>query len=83
MLTAHGLAELADPATQAVAELTATACQFTATSDVDLSLRYRDGTLRLIAYDDHPRHTHPRLAAAFDARRRAALADHSRVDCRV
>lgn len=38
-----------------------------------LSLRYRDGTLRVVLYDGHPRHTHPRLAAACDTRRRATL----------
>lgn len=27
----------------------------------------------MILYDGHPRHSHPRLAAACDARRRAAL----------
>ncbi|WPO71757.1 ATP-binding protein [Streptomyces sp. KN37] len=73
VLTAHGLTALVDPATQAVAELTAAACTFSATPEVYLSLRFRDGTLRVIAYDSHPRHTRPRLAAACDARRRAAL----------
>lgn len=73
VLTAHGLAALVDPATQAVAELAATACTFSATAEVYLSLRFREGTLRVIAYDSHPRHTHPRLAAACDVRRRAAL----------
>lgn len=73
VLTVHGLAALADPATQLVAELTATACQFSATAEIYLSLRFREGTLRVIVYDSHPSHTHPRLTAACDARRRAAL----------
>lgn len=73
MLTAHGLSVMVDPATQAVAELTAVACTFTATPEIYLSLRYRDGSLRVTAYDSHPRHTHARLAAACDSRRRAAL----------
>ncbi|MGW3679590.1 ATP-binding protein [Streptomyces prasinus] len=73
MLRAHGLADLVDPALQAVSELVAVACRFTASADVYLSLRYRAAALRVIAYDSHPRHTHPRLAEACDTRRRAAL----------
>ncbi|GGL81173.1 hypothetical protein GCM10010095_77590 [Streptomyces anthocyanicus] len=38
-----------------------------------MALRYRDEALRLIIFDGHPRHTHPRLAAACEARRRSAL----------
>ncbi|GAA3374950.1 hypothetical protein GCM10020367_40800 [Streptomyces sannanensis] len=74
VLNAHGLTGLLDPALLAVSELVTAACRFTApASDVYLSLRYRDGALRVILYDGHPRHTHPRLAAACDARRRSAL----------
>ncbi|MFJ2767642.1 ATP-binding protein [Streptomyces sp. NPDC087300] len=73
VLAAHGLAVLVDPATQLVGELAATACQFSTTAEIYLSLRFREGTLRVIVYDSHPSHTHPRLAAACDARRRAAL----------
>ncbi|MFD4634673.1 ATP-binding protein [Streptomyces sp. NPDC058284] len=73
VLAAHGLAALVNPATQIAAELTATACRFSAAAEVYVSLRFRDGTLRVIVYDSHPRHTHPRLAAACDVRRRAAL----------
>ncbi len=49
------------------------AAQFTETPDFYLSLHYRCSTLRLIAYDSHPRHTQPHLATACDTRRRAAL----------
>ncbi|MET8247720.1 ATP-binding protein [Streptomyces sp. NPDC005202] len=73
ILRAHGLHDMLDPALQAVGELTATACQFTESPNYYLRLRYRTGTLRLIAYDSHPRHTHPNLATACDTRRRAAL----------
>ncbi|MGH4033915.1 ATP-binding protein [Actinomycetota bacterium Odt1-20B] len=74
VLAAHGLTALLDPATQMVSELISAGCQFGAASaEVYLSLRFRDGALRVIVYDAHPRHTHPRLAAACDARRRAAL----------
>ncbi|GAB2443604.1 ATP-binding protein [Streptomyces incanus] len=73
VLRAHGLMGLLDPVLQAVSELTAVACQFTASADVYLSLRYRASALQVIAYDSHPRHTHPKLATACDTRRRAAL----------
>lgn len=42
-------------------------------ADFYLSLRYRADTLRVIAYDNHPRHTQSHLATACDMRRRAAL----------
>ncbi|MDQ0598509.1 hypothetical protein QF037_002854 [Streptomyces canus] len=73
VLKAHDLYDMLDPALQAVGELTAIAAQFTEASDFYLSLRYRAGTLRVIVYDSHPRHTQPHLAAACDTRRRAAL----------
>ncbi|MFC7305201.1 ATP-binding protein [Streptomyces monticola] len=73
ILVAHGLHGLTDAAQQAVGELAAAACQFTPTPEVYLSLRFRDGALRVILYDGHPRHTNERLAAACDTRRRAAL----------
>ncbi|MEV5545521.1 ATP-binding protein [Streptomyces sp. NPDC052309] len=73
VLKAHGLGDMLDPALQAVGELAAVACQFTESEDFYLTLRYRFSTLRLIAYDSHPRHTHPSLATACDTRRRAAL----------
>ena len=38
-----------------------------------LSLRHRDDALRLIVYDGHPTHAHPRLAGLCEARRRASL----------
>ncbi|MEU7421021.1 ATP-binding protein [Streptomyces antibioticus] len=73
VLGAHGLSDMLDPALQVVGELTAVAAQFTQSPDFYLSLRYRNSTLRVIAYDSHPRHTQPNLAAACDTRRRAAL----------
>jgi hypothetical protein len=73
VLRAHDLTDMLDPALQAVSELTATACQFTESPDFYLSLRYRSDTLRVIAYDSHPRHTQPNLATACDTRRRASL----------
>ncbi|WP_371669422.1 ATP-binding protein [Streptomyces sp. NBC_00289] len=73
VLKAHGLNEILDPALQAVAELAATAAQFTESRNFYLSLRYRADTLKVIVYDSHPRHTQPQLATACDTRRRAAL----------
>lgn len=73
ILRAHGLEDVTDAVVQVVSELAACACRFTSTAEVYVSLRYRDGALRVILYDAHPRHTNPRLAAACDSRRRATL----------
>ncbi|GGZ76935.1 ATP-binding protein [Streptomyces echinoruber] len=73
VLQTHGLADMTDAAVQIVSELTACACRFAPDDEVYVSLRYRDGALRVIIYDGHARHVHPRLAATCDARRRAAL----------
>lgn len=73
VLRAHALDPMADAAVQAVSELVACACRFATASEVYLSLRYRDGALRVIVHDGHTRHVHPRLAAACGARRRSAL----------
>ncbi|MEW2390297.1 ATP-binding protein [Streptomyces venezuelae] len=73
VLAAHGLSALVDPATQVVAELTATAVQFDASAEVHVSLRFRDDSLHVVVLDCHPRHRHPRLVQACDARRRSAL----------
>ncbi|MFD5493605.1 hypothetical protein ACFWH4_11920 [Streptomyces sp. NPDC127091] len=78
----HGLSDMLDPALQAVGELTATACQFTDSPNYYLSLRYRAGTLRLIAYDSHPRHTQPHFSTACDTRRHACLRLLARI-CRA
>ncbi|MCH0567303.1 ATP-binding protein [Streptomyces sp. MUM 136J] len=73
VLQAHGLADVTDAVVQVVGELAACACRFTPGSEMYLSLRYRDGELRVVVHEGHARHSHPRLAAACDARRRAAL----------
>ncbi|MET9772958.1 ATP-binding protein [Streptomyces sp. NPDC006367] len=79
VLRTHGLDGMTDAAVQAVSELTACACAFTPAAEVYVSLRYRDGALRVVLHDTHPRHAHPRLAAACDARRRAGLRVLARV----
>jgi len=73
VLRAHGLQDVTDAAVQVVSELAACACRFTPTAEVYVSLRYREGALRVNIYDGHPRHAHARLSAACDARRRANL----------
>lgn len=72
-LDLHGLGDVTEAVVQTVSELTACACRFSAADDIYVSLRHRDGTVRVIVYDGHPRHTHPRLSAACDARRKATL----------
>ncbi|MFE9924092.1 ATP-binding protein [Streptomyces sp. NPDC005774] len=73
ILRAHGLDDVMDAAVQVVGELVACSCRLAPSAEVYVSLRYRDDALRVVLYDAHPRHTHPRLLAACDARRRAAL----------
>ncbi|MEU4980936.1 ATP-binding protein [Streptomyces sp. NPDC021969] len=73
VLAGHGLDDMADAVVQVVGELAACACRFTPGDEVYVSLRYREGALRVVFYDGHRRHEHPRLVAACDARRRAAL----------
>ncbi|MBP2049284.1 hypothetical protein J2Z21_002215 [Streptomyces griseochromogenes] len=73
ILLAHDLEDVSEPAVQVAGELTCCACRFTPAADVYMSLRYRDGALRVILYDGHPRHTHARLATACDSRRRDTL----------
>ncbi|MEV7787475.1 ATP-binding protein [Streptomyces sp. NPDC088106] len=73
VLRAHGLQDMTDAAVQALGELTATAYRLTPTTELYVSLRYRDDALRITLYDAHPRHTHPRLVMACDTRRRTAL----------
>ncbi|WJV46462.1 ATP-binding protein [Streptomyces flavofungini] len=73
ILQAHGLRGLTEAAVLVTAELAACAYRFTPTEEVYLRLRHRDGALRVIVYDGHPRHTNSRLAEICDERRGAAL----------
>lgn len=73
VLLAHGLADMTDAAVQVASELAACACRFSTSPEVYVRLRYREDALRVVLYDAHPRHQHPRLAAACDARRRSTL----------
>ncbi|MFC7884361.1 sensor histidine kinase [Streptomyces sp. NPDC057376] len=73
ILQAHDLENMTEAAVQVMSELVTCACRFTPTPEVYMALRYRDEALCVILYDGHARHTHPRLAAACEARRRSAL----------
>ncbi|MFB7500298.1 ATP-binding protein [Streptomyces sp. NPDC056161] len=72
ILRAHGLEDVTDAAVQVVGELASCACRFT-TTEVYVSLRYRDRALRVTLYDGHPHHSGRHAASACEARRRAAL----------
>ncbi|MFG2294890.1 ATP-binding protein [Streptomyces sp. NPDC048603] len=72
-LHAYALAPLEPTAVQAASELVGSAWRMDPEGELYLSVRFRDGSLRLIAYDGHTEHTHPRLAAHCEARRRATL----------
>lgn len=47
----HGPHDMANAAVQVVSELTSCACRFTTADDIYVSLRYRDGALRVILFD--------------------------------
>lgn len=73
ILRVHSLEDMTDTAVQVLGELATTAYRLAPTTELYVSLRYRDDGLRVTLYDAHPRHSHPRLATACDTRRRAAL----------
>ncbi|MFI8871863.1 MULTISPECIES: ATP-binding protein [unclassified Streptomyces] len=72
-LSAHGLRSHAWPVTHVVTELIAVNAALTPGRDLYLSLRRRDGTLRLVLRDQHPRHPDPDTLALCEVRRRRAL----------
>ncbi|MFB6983799.1 ATP-binding protein [Streptomyces scopuliridis] len=72
-LDVHGLAPHADLAVLAATELIATAVKLTPDRELYLSLRYRTGALRLVLWDQHPRHTDPDDVSLCAERRRSAL----------
>lgn len=69
ILRAHGLAEVTDAVVQVASELTACACRFSPSAQVYVSLRCREGAMRVTLYDDHPRHANRRLEAACQMHR--------------
>ncbi|MBT2447784.1 ATP-binding protein [Streptomyces sp. ISL-43] len=83
VLHAHGLDPVVPAAVQVVGELVAASWYLDPGRSLYLALRHREGSLRLTVYDGHAPHSHPRLAAHCEARRRAALRVMSAVvrDC--
>ncbi|MET9466835.1 ATP-binding protein [Streptomyces sp. NPDC006544] len=82
-LHAHRLDPVAPAAVQVAGELVAASWYVNPGRSLYLSLRHREGALRIAVYDGHAPHAHPRLAAHCEARRRAALRVMSAVvrDC--
>ncbi|MFE2495927.1 ATP-binding protein [Streptomyces scopuliridis] len=72
-LYAHGLAPYTDLAELAATELMGTAVKLTPGRELYLSLRCRTGALRLVLWDQHPRHTNPDDVSVCAERRRGAL----------
>lgn len=73
ILEVHHLAEMADAAVQVVSELTACACRFAIEGEVYVSLRFKEGLLRVTLFDDHPRHVSGQLSDACDDNRCVSL----------
>ncbi|MFI8273696.1 ATP-binding protein [Streptomyces sp. NPDC085929] len=73
VLHAHRFDAIAVAAEQVTGELVAASWHLDPGRSLYLSVRYRDDALRLTVYDGHAPHSHPRLAAHCEARRRAAL----------
>ncbi|MBM7437341.1 ATP-binding protein [Streptomyces sp. HB132] len=72
-LSTYGLRSHGWPAALAVTELIAVNAALTPGRELYLSLRHRDGALRLVLWDQHPRHADPDTLALCDVRRRRAL----------
>lgn len=73
VLRTHNLGPLVPAAAQVTGELMAAGWHSSPGDGLYLSVRYRDDLLRLIVYDAHGAHPHPRLAALCEARRRGHL----------
>ncbi|MFE4534179.1 ATP-binding protein [Streptomyces scopuliridis] len=72
-LEVHGLAPYADLAVLVATELIATAVRLTPDRELYLSLRHRTDALRLVLWDQHPRHADPDDVSLCAERRRGAL----------
>ncbi|WP_435059359.1 ATP-binding protein [Streptomyces sp. bgisy060] len=73
VLRAHGLDRHALPAQLAVTELIATTARLGPGEDVHLFLRHREDALRLLLWDQHPRHRDPEDEGRCAERRRRSL----------
>ncbi|MFD6275447.1 hypothetical protein ACFWFI_07720 [Streptomyces sp. NPDC060209] len=72
-MSTYGLRSHGWPATLAVTELIAVNAALTPGRELYLSLRHRDDALRLVVWDQHPRHADPDTLALCEVRRRRAL----------
>ncbi len=72
-LRAHHLDPYADLAALVASELISTATRLTPGEDLYLSLRYRDAALRIVLWDQHPRHRDPAATALCEERRTRSL----------
>ncbi|MFJ5719154.1 ATP-binding protein [Streptomyces sp. NPDC093149] len=72
-LDAHGLSLYVWPATHAAAELIAVTARMSPRKELYVSLRHRGDGLRLLVWDQHPRHRDPDTATLCETRRRRAL----------
>lgn len=72
-LKAHGPAPYVWPTTRAASELIAVTARMTPGRELYVSLRHRGDAVRLLVWDQHPRHAEPDTAALCEARRRRAL----------
>ncbi len=73
VLAAHGLERYRLPAQVAVSELTATLARLTPGKDLYVSVRHRGDVLRLVVWDQHPRHRDPGAERLCGERRSRAL----------
>ncbi|MBT2399440.1 ATP-binding protein [Streptomyces sp. ISL-100] len=72
-LHAHDLDPYTDIATLAASELIGTATRLSPGEDLYLSLRYRDAALRIVLWDQHPRHKDPAAITLCEERRTRSL----------
>lgn len=72
-LEANGLGPYVWPVTHAVAELVAVTARMSPGRELYVSLRHRDDAVRLLVWDQHPRHSDRDLATLCETRRRRAL----------
>ncbi|WP_371606174.1 ATP-binding protein [Streptomyces sp. NBC_01213] len=72
-LPSYGFRSHAWPVTHAVTELISVNAALTPGRDLYLSLRQRDGALRLVLWDQHPHHADPGTLVLCELRRRRAL----------
>ncbi|MGW1190490.1 ATP-binding protein [Streptomyces sp. NPDC002559] len=72
-LEAHGLARYVWPATHVVDELVAVSVRNSPGKELYVSLRHRDDAVRILVWDQHPRHDRSDVATLCETRRRRAL----------